>query len=113
VKKTIRFERLSNKQRSWRANQKPKAFKVRDLFGALLDARDSELGKGYTREKLIGESGLLIVAGSDTMATDITSTIFYILQYSDTYERLKAETVPSFLIWKRYALASSFQPVSI
>jgi cytochrome P450 len=67
-----------------------------DFYGALLQARDPDTGRGLTRDELIAESALLIIAGSDTMATGVTSAIFYLLHYPQTYERLKSE------IWEKF-----------
>lgn len=88
---TYKFEALSKDQSSWRAAQDSAKLKHRDLFSALLEARDPETGQGYTQETLIAEAGLLIVAGSDTMATAITSTIFYLLHYPATLTLLQKE----------------------
>ncbi|KAM3071582.1 hypothetical protein ACMFMG_009458 [Clarireedia jacksonii] len=52
------------------------------LFAALPEARDPETGHGYT--------------GSDTMATAITSTTFYLLHYPDTLKRLNKEVPGTF-----------------
>ena len=90
VRQVYNFEELSRAQSDWRVQQ-PRSANHRDLFAALLDARDPETGRGFTHEENISEAGLLIIAGSDTMATGITSTIFYLLHYPLTYERVVAE----------------------
>jgi len=59
-----------------------------DLFDALLQARDPDTGKGLTTEELVAEAGVLIVAGTDTTATSLTSTIFYLFHYPLAFERL-------------------------
>lgn len=91
INETYKFEALSKEQSTWRANQNSKDLKYRDLFTALLEARDPDTGLGYSQEELIAEAGLLIIAGSDTMATAITSTIFYLLHYPSTLARLQTE----------------------
>jgi len=55
----------------------------RDYFASLMEAKDPETDRGFSQEELISEAGLLIIAGSDTMATGITSTIFYLLHYDE------------------------------
>ncbi|KAF2867688.1 cytochrome P450 [Massariosphaeria phaeospora] len=45
---------------------------------------------------LVGESSLLITGGSDTTATAITSTLFYLMHYPTALARLQAEVRPRF-----------------
>jgi cytochrome P450 len=92
---TYRFKELSAEQSTWRL-QNAHNIKTPDLFAALLDARDPETGLGFTQEELISEAGLLIIAGSDTMATAMAALFFYILHNPSTYARLEAEVLATF-----------------
>jgi cytochrome P450 len=65
MKGTYEFEALSKEQSDWRISQQGKVDQ-KDLFAALLQARDPETGKGLTSEQLVAEAGILIVAGTDT-----------------------------------------------
>ena len=65
MKGTYEFESLSKAQSDWRVSQQGKA-EQKDLFAALLEARDPETGHGLTSEQLVAEAGILIVAGTDT-----------------------------------------------
>ena len=49
-----------------------------DIVSAVIDARDSETGKGFTREELIDQMGVFFLAGHETTASVLT-WIFYIL----------------------------------
>ena len=93
IRDNRQYQALSEAQSDWRMREKAEQ---RDLFGALLDARDPETGKGLPHEELVAEAGLLIIAGSDTMATGVSSTIFYILHYPATYARLQEEIRTTF-----------------
>lgn len=84
IKDVYKFEALSAEQSAWRMAQEEKRVVMHDLFAGLLQATDPETGVGFTEEENISEAGLLIIAGSDTMATGITSTIFYLLHYPDS-----------------------------
>lgn len=89
VRDTFRYETLSKKISDWRMQQKGN--NLNDFYGSLLEARDPQTGSQLTRDELIAEAGLLIVAGSDTMATAVSSAIFYILHYPRTLARLQEE----------------------
>jgi len=89
VQDTYRYETLSNQTSDWRMAQDNE--KLHDFYGSLLKARDPETGNKLTRDELVAEAALLIVAGSDTMATAVTSAIFYLLHYPDTLLRLQKE----------------------
>lgn len=90
------FFRLSEAQSSWRANVDPASLPHRDLFAALLDARDPDTGKGYSQPDLVAEAGILIVAGSDTTATAVTATLFYLLHHPEAYARARDEVDANF-----------------
>lgn len=87
---TRQFQALSKSISDWRVVQR-NVIGPKDLFSYLLDAKDPETGRGYTEEELIAEAGILIVGGSGTTATSLTSTIFYLLHYSEKLEILQLE----------------------
>ena len=95
TKGTYQYQALSQDQSEWRMEQGDK-IKERDLFGSLLEARDPRTGRGFTREELISEAALLIIAGSSTSASAITATIFYLLQFPSSFSILKDEIRSSF-----------------
>lgn len=95
MKQTYAFEALSKEQSDWRASNSDKLAQ-KDLFAALLEARDPETGKRLTAEELVAEAGILIVAGTDTTATSLTSTIFYLVHYPDSLRRLAKEVRAQF-----------------
>lgn len=51
----------------------------RDFFYHLLKAKDPETGLGFATQELWGESNVLLIAGSDTTSTVLSSTLFYLL----------------------------------
>jgi cytochrome P450 len=51
----------------------------KDSMHYLLEATDLETGRGFTRPELEREAGLLMSAGSDTTATALAGTIFYLI----------------------------------
>ncbi|KAL8880501.1 MAG: hypothetical protein Q9198_002104 [Flavoplaca austrocitrina] len=77
-KDTQRYQAFSKKQHDTRIG-KGNALPVRDVFSFLIEARDPDTGEGFEMPELIGEASLLITGGSDTTATAITSTLFYLL----------------------------------
>lgn len=92
---TYKYQELSADQSKWRMEHASE-IKERDLFGSLLEARDPETGRGFTQEELISEAGLLIIAGSQTSATAITSTLFYLLEYPECLEKVRTEILAAF-----------------
>lgn len=83
------FQALSKAQSDWRMKRQDSA--IRDLFTNLLEARDPITLCALTEEQLIAEAGVLIVAGSDTVATALTATLFYCLHYPSALSRLQEE----------------------
>ena len=90
IEGTHQMNALSKSVSDWRVAQ-GKTLAQRDLFAALLEAKDPETGRGFTHEELISEAGLLIIGGSDTTITAITANIFYLLHYPSALSRLQQE----------------------
>ncbi|KAL6714745.1 hypothetical protein ACLMJK_008170 [Lecanora helva] len=82
-----RFTALATEMFEWRLSHDHRD----DLFGALLQTRDAESGKGLSTAQLVSEAGLFIVAGSDTTITATTATLFYLLHYPSALDRLQEE----------------------
>ena len=68
----------------------------KDFFYYLLNAKDPESGKGLSTPELWGEANVLMIAGSDTTATTLASTIFYLVRNPRTMTRLKQEVREAF-----------------
>ena len=100
VKDAARFQALSNDQSDWRAARASRTFKHSDLFAALMEACDPDTGRKYSQADLVAEAGLLIIAGSDTAATGLTSCLFYLLHYPETLTRLECEVRSIFANWE-------------
>ena len=92
---TYQYHALSKSQTEWRLAQQGK-IDGKDLFAALLDARDPESGRGFSQEEMIAEAGLLMIAGSSTSASAIAATVFYCLHYPSTLTRLQGEIRSTF-----------------
>lgn len=52
--------------------------------------------KGMTLGEIVENAGVLIIAGSETTATQLSGTTFHLLRNRDTYERLVKEVRASF-----------------
>lgn len=63
----------------------------KDFFYYLLNAKDSETGRGFTTPELLGESNLIIIAGSDTTSTALASAFFYLTHNLETQQKLNKE----------------------
>ena len=87
-----RFTSLAKEMFEWRLAQG----KQDDLFGALLEAKDSESEQRLSTAQLVSEAGLLIIAGSDTTITAMTATVFYLLHFPSTLVHLQAEIRKTF-----------------
>ncbi|KAK8131617.1 cytochrome P450 4A5 [Apiospora sp. TS-2023a] len=94
-----RYEAFANKQSTKRLAMDP-AIQTGDVYSHLLTANLKCRDKGeralFTPTDLVGESSLLITGGSDTTATAISTTFFYLLHNPETYEKLKREVRPLF-----------------
>jgi cytochrome P450 len=60
-----------------------------------------------SRDELIGTSGLLIVAGSETTATLLSGVTYYLLKTPHAYARLKEEVRSSFKSAEEITLTST------
>ncbi|OKL59057.1 hypothetical protein UA08_05969 [Talaromyces atroroseus] len=67
-----------------------------DILSHLLDARDEETNSVYSDNELLGEAILLLMAGSDTTSTTLTSTIFYLVHHQSVLGKLRAELYDTF-----------------
>jgi cytochrome P450 len=63
----------------------------KDFFHYLLNAKDPETGVGLTTPELWGEANVLMIAGSDTTSTGLTSTIFYLVRNPHAVTRVQRE----------------------
>jgi cytochrome P450 len=68
----------------------------KDLFYHLLHAKDPETGRGFSTKELWGEANLLMIAGSDTTATALASTLFYLCRNRDKLAILQDEVRGNF-----------------
>jgi cytochrome P450 len=68
----------------------------KDFFYYLLNAKDPETGRGFSTKELWGEANVLMIAGSDTTATALSSTLFHVCKNPATLEKLKAEVRSAF-----------------
>ncbi|KAI2468304.1 cytochrome P450 [Annulohypoxylon bovei var. microspora] len=67
-----------------------------DFWEALMAARDPKTGKGFTREELVSEACLFTAAGTDTLITAVSSTLFYLTHAPHALERLTREIRDAF-----------------
>jgi cytochrome P450 len=68
----------------------------KDFFYYLLNAKDPETGRGFSKDELWGESNLLIIAGSDTTSTALAATFFYLVHNPHVLEELIEEVRRTF-----------------
>ncbi|KAK7733126.1 hypothetical protein SLS53_008314 [Cytospora paraplurivora] len=86
-----RYEAFANQQSRKRLAMGDEA-EMPDVYSHLLKAnRASKDRPLFTDHDLVGESSLLITGGSDTTATAISATFFYLLHNPEAYEQLQAE----------------------
>ncbi|PQE12466.1 isotrichodermin C-15 hydroxylase protein [Rutstroemia sp. NJR-2017a BBW] len=62
-----------------------------DIMYHLLNARDEETNSVYSDHELLGEAVLLMMAGSDTTATALTSTLFQLSHNPAQLQNLRTE----------------------
>ena len=68
----------------------------RDLFSFIINATDSETGRGFSETELWSEARFLLIAGSDTTSTGLTSLFFYLSRNPECYEKLANEIRSTF-----------------
>ena len=95
TKETYAYQALSKSQAEWRMAQGRK-YEMNDIFSVLETAKDPETGRMYTPLELVSEAGLLIIAGSDTTASAIASTVFYLLHNPACFKVAREEIRTSF-----------------
>ncbi|KAI9755042.1 MAG: hypothetical protein M4579_004445 [Chaenotheca gracillima] len=95
VRDNKRYEAYSKGQSDRRIKQEKKT-ESKDVFQFLLEAKDPESGEGFSMPELVSESSLLIIAGSDTSATAMAGTLFYLLHNPATLESVNAEVRAAF-----------------
>lgn len=76
----------------------------KDFFYYLLNAKDAETGKGFTTKELWGEANVLMIAGSDTTATALSSTLFHLCKTPSALSKLQSE------LYAAFPTASSITP---
>ncbi|KAI1419989.1 cytochrome P450 [Xylaria sp. FL1777] len=76
-----------------------------DIMAHLLDAGDEETGTKYSRDELLGEGILMMMAGSDTSSSALTATIFYLSRHPEAMKKLRSELNSTF------QQASGIEPV--
>ena len=81
---TERIELETDTQKSGQDQDKRK-----DMFYYLYHAKDAETGQpAYSREELLAEARLLLIAGSDTTSVALSGFFFYITHYPRVYAKL-------------------------
>jgi cytochrome P450 len=69
----------------------------KDMFHYLYEAKDAETGRpAYSREELLAEANLLVIAGSDTTSVSLSGFFFYITHYPHVYAKLVKHIRSSF-----------------
>jgi cytochrome P450 len=68
----------------------------KDIFHYILQGRDPETGRGFTREQLHSDANLLVAAGSDGVAIALSASMFYLLQNPQTLQKCIHEIRTSF-----------------
>ncbi|KAL6866836.1 cytochrome P450 [Trichoderma novae-zelandiae] len=73
----------------WRLEQE--SMQHRDIWAALIAAREPKTRRKFTTEELISEASLFIIGGTDGMTTSTTATLFYLTHNPRTLERVTRE----------------------
>jgi cytochrome P450 len=74
--------------------------KKRDLFSFIINATDSETGRGFSQAELWSEARFLMIAGSDTTSTAHTALYFYLSRYPECLEKAAEEVRSTFVSGK-------------
>ncbi|KAH8198346.1 hypothetical protein TruAng_007501 [Truncatella angustata] len=67
-----------------------------DILGHLINNKDDETGTIYSKDELLGEATLLMMAGSDTSTTAINTTLFYVVNHPRVLRKLERELYQCF-----------------
>ncbi|KAK2608925.1 hypothetical protein QQS21_002501 [Conoideocrella luteorostrata] len=67
-----------------------------DIYSALAVAKDPDSGRGFNSMEMVSESTTLVVAGSDTTSTAISSVLFYLADNKYAYEKAAREVRQAF-----------------
>lgn len=62
-----------------------------DILAAVMSARDTESGKGFTRSELIDQIGVFFLAGHETTASALTWAFYILAMQPQILARLRAE----------------------
>jgi cytochrome P450 len=68
----------------------------KDFLSYLLHAKDPQTGRGFNKEELDADSGLLIAAGADTTSVTLSATFFYLVQNPRALQQLTEEVRSAF-----------------
>ena len=68
----------------------------KDILPYLLHTKAPQTGKGFEKEKLDTDSGLLIAAGADTTSIALTAAFFYLLKNPRVLKKLTDEIREAF-----------------
>ncbi|MDI1489519.1 MAG: hypothetical protein OHK93_008798 [Ramalina farinacea] len=94
---TRKFEDMGRQQTEKRiALSHQDGVKRDDIFEGLLAARDPETKQSMSALDLNAEAISLIIAGSETMATVMTATLFYLVHHPSTLAQLRKEIDETF-----------------
>lgn len=62
-----------------------------DIASAVIAARDTDTGRGFSREELVDQLGVFFLAGHETSASALTWAFFLLATQPDVLARLRAE----------------------
>ncbi|KAE8357189.1 cytochrome P450 [Aspergillus caelatus] len=82
-----RWIRHQGKERARLGNSSPQ----KDCFHYLLNALDPKTGQGFTERELWNESLLLVVAGSDSVATSLSAVLFNLAHSQQALQKATTE----------------------
>jgi cytochrome P450 len=68
----------------------------KDFMHYLMAAVDPATGNKYSENDLISESGVVLTAGTDTTATALAATMFYLTRYPHALHKLQSEVRDAF-----------------
>lgn len=86
-----KFITFCDEQANERVERHRRGDKRQDIFKHLVEARESETGRGLTMPELWSESILLVISGSETTSTALAATLHYLSEHPPALERAVAE----------------------